>query len=136
MNYTDGAEIMTNPVELRYAKTHEWIRQEDSGELTVGITDHAQDLLGDLVFAELPEIGATFDAGEVCMLLESVKAASDIYMPVSGEVIAVNQALEDEPELINQDAFNDGWLFKLQPKEVTELGNLLTAEAYEISLDE
>lgn len=135
MNYTGEADEMTNPVELYYAETHEWVRQEDDGSLTVGITDHAQDLLGDLVFAELPEVGATFEAGDVCMLLESVKAASDIYMPVSGEIIAVNTALEDEPELINQDAFVEGWLFKVQATDSAGLDKLLSAEAYETSLD-
>tara|TARA_R110002050_G_scaffold9504_1_gene33381 strand:+ start:543951 stop:544334 length:384 start_codon:yes stop_codon:yes gene_type:complete len=127
---------MSNPSSLKYAETHEWIRREDSGELTVGITDHAQDLLGDLVFAELPEIGQRFAAKEECMLLESVKAASDIYMPVSGEISAINTALADEPELINQEPFSGGWLFKIQPDNVDDITSLLSAEAYEQSLDE
>jgi len=127
---------MTNPNSLKYTATHEWIRREDSGELTVGITDHAQDLLGDLVFAELPEIGQRFPAKEACMLLESVKAASDIYMPVSGEISAINTSLDDEPELINQQPFGDGWLFKIQPDNVSDIDGLLSAEAYEQSLDE
>tara|TARA_R110001606_G_scaffold361754_7_gene515359 strand:+ start:280210 stop:280593 length:384 start_codon:yes stop_codon:yes gene_type:complete len=126
---------MSNPSSLKYAETHEWIRCEDSGELTVGITEHAQDLLGDLVFAELPEIGQRFAAKEECMLLESVKAASDIYMPVSGEIIAINMALVDEPELINQEPFGDGWLFKIQPDNAADIDGLLSAEAYEQSLD-
>jgi len=127
---------MSNPSSLKYADTHEWIRLEDSGELTVGITEHAQDLLGDLVFAELPEIGQRFAAKEECMLLESVKAASDIYMPVSGEISAINIALADEPELINQAPFGDGWLFKMQPDNAADIDGLLSAEAYEQSLDE
>lgn len=126
---------MSNPSFLKYAETHEWIRREDSGELTIGITEHAQDLLGDLVFAELPEIGQRFAAKEECMLLESVKAASDIYMPVSGEISAINTALTDEPELINQQPFGDGWLFKIQPDNVADIKELLSAEAYEQSLD-
>lgn len=127
---------MTNPIELRYAKTHEWTRREEDGTLTVGITDHAQDLLGDLVFADLPEPGSSYNSGEVCMLLESVKAASNIYMPVSGEIIAINQSLEDEPELINSDAFTEGWLFKIQPEDVTAFDKLLSADDYEASLNE
>jgi len=127
---------MSNPISLKYTDTHEWIRLEDNGELTVGITDHAQNLLGDLVFAELPEIGQRFPAKEQCMLLESVKAASDIYMPVSGEISAINTSLVDEPELINQHPFGDGWLFKIQPDNATDIDGLLSAETYEQSLDE
>jgi len=127
---------MSNPSSLKYADTHEWVRLEDSGELTVGITDHAQDLLGDLVFAELPEVGQRFTAKEECMLLESVKAASDIYMPVSGEITAVNTKLEDEPEVINEDSFGEGWLFKIQADNSTDIEGLLSAEGYENSLDE
>jgi len=127
---------MSDPSSLKYAETHEWVRPEDDGELTVGITEHAQDLLGDLVFAELPEVGQRFAAKEECMLLESVKAASDIYMPVSGEISAVNMALVDEPELINQQPFADGWLFKIQPDNVADIDALLSAEAYEQSLDD
>lgn len=126
---------MSNPSSLKYAETHEWIRREDNGELTIGITEHAQDLLGDLVFAELPEAGQRFSAKEECMLLESVKAASDIYMPVSGEISAVNTALVDEPELINQAPFGEGWLFKIQPDNIDDVNGLLSAEAYEQSLD-
>jgi len=127
---------MSNPSSLKYADTHEWVRLEDSGELTVGITDHAQDLLGDLVFAELPEVGQRFSAKEECMLLESVKAASDIYMPVSGEISAVNTKLEDEPEIINEDSFGEGWLFKIQADNSDDVEGLLSAEGYESSLDE
>jgi len=127
---------MSNPSSLKYADTHEWVNLEDSGELTVGITDHAQDLLGDLVFAELPEVGQRFSAKEQCMLLESVKAASDIYMPVSGEISAVNTKLEDEPEIINEDSFGEGWLFKIQADNTSDIEGLLSAEGYETSLDE
>jgi glycine cleavage system H protein len=128
---------MSNPSSLKYADTHEWIRPEEvGGELTVGITEHAQDLLGDLVFAELPEVGQRFAAKEECMLLESVKAASDIYMPVSGEITAINMALVDEPELINQQPFGDGWLFKIQPDNATDIDGLLSAESYAQFLDE
>jgi glycine cleavage system H protein len=127
---------MSNPSSLKYAKTHEWVKLEASGELTVGITDHAQDLLGDVVFAELPEVGQRFSAQEECMLLESVKAASDIYMPVSGEIAAINLKLGDEPEIINEDSFGEGWLFKVQADNVTDIEALLSAEGYETSLDE
>ncbi|NQY27784.1 MAG: glycine cleavage system protein GcvH [Piscirickettsiaceae bacterium] len=127
---------MSDPASLKYADTHEWVRIEESGELTIGITDHAQDLLGDLVFADLPEVGQRFSAQEECMLLESVKAASDIYMPVSGEITAINSALEDEPEIINEDAFGDGWLFKIQPDNRNDINAMLSAEAYEASLDD
>lgn len=127
---------MTTPTSLKYADTHEWVRLEKTGEITVGITDHAQDLLGDMVFAELPEVGQRFIAKEQCMLLESVKAASDIYMPVGGEISAVNTNLEDEPELINQDSFGDGWLFKLQPDNASDVDALLSADDYEATLDE
>jgi glycine cleavage system H protein len=127
---------MSDLSSLKYADTHEWVRLEDSGELTVGITDHAQDLLGDLVFAELPEVGQRFSAQEECMLLESVKAASDIYMPVNGEIAAINTRLVDEPETINEDSFGEGWLFKVQPDNVSDIESLLSAEGYEISLDQ
>lgn len=122
--------------QLKYAASHEWVRVEEDGQITVGITDHAQDLLGDLVFADLPEVGQTFSREAVCMTLESVKAASDIYMPLSGNIVAINSALEDEPELINQDAFGDGWLFKLAADDISQLDSLLTESEYEASLDE
>jgi len=127
--------MSSEPSDLRYAESHEWVSVEDTGELTVGITEYAQDLLGDLVFAELPEVGQRFAAQEQCMLLESVKAASDIYMPVSGEISAINSALEESPELINEDAFGEGWLFKFQPDNMSDIDALLSAEAYEKSLD-
>ena len=127
---------MTNPEQLKYAVSHEWIRIEDSGELTVGISDHAQDLLGDVVFAEFPKLEHYIKANQACMLLESVKAASDIYMPVSGKIIAINKALEDEPELINQDPYGEGWLFKIAPDNTVDVDVLMSLSEYEASLDE
>jgi glycine cleavage system H protein len=127
---------MENPTSLKYAETHEWVKSDDSSEITVGITDHAQDLLGDLVFAELPEVGQRFSAKEEVMLLESVKAASDIYMPVNGVISAVNTALEDSPELINEDSFGEGWLFKFEADNSSDIEGLLSAEEYESSLDD
>ena len=125
-----------NPSELYYAKTHEWVRREEDGTVTVGITEHAQDALGDVVYVETPEVGDSIAAGEQAGVVESVKAASDIYAPVTGEVIATNEALEDAPETVNSDAFNDGWFFKLQPEDIGELDALMSAEAYEQFCDE
>lgn len=118
------------PNDLKYAKSHEWVRDEEDGTVFVGITEHAQEMLGDLVFVELPELGVTVDAGSECAVVESVKAASDVYSPVSGEVIAVNEALADAPETVNQDAFGDGWLFQVKLSAPAELDDLLDAEAY------
>ena len=118
------------PAELKYTKSHEWVRDEGDGTVTVGITDHAQEALGDLVFVELPEVGASLDAGSECAVVESVKAASDVYSPVSGEVTDVNEALADAPETINGDAFGEGWMFKLRLSEPDQLGDLLDADAY------
>ena len=122
------------PAELKYASSHEWARLEGD-VVTVGITDHAQDALGDVVYVELPEIGSAVSAGEEAGVVESVKAASDIYSPISGEVIAINAILEDEPETINSDAYNDGWFFKVKISDASELENLLTAEAYQATVD-
>mgnify|MGYP001195765400 FL=1 len=118
--------------ELRYASTHEWVLVEEDGTVVVGITDYAQDALGDVVYAELPELGATFEVGAEVAVLESVKAASDIYAPVAGEVVAINEALEDEPELINDSPYDEGWLFKLAPTSEfeSETQALLTAAEY------
>ena len=127
---------MTNPEQLKYAKSHEWVRVEDNGELTIGITDHAQDQLGDVVFADLPTAGQNLAAEQACMLLESVKAASDIYMPVSGKIIAVNTALEDAPENINEAPYGDGWLFKIVPDDLADIEGLLSLSEYDASLDE
>ena len=124
------------PSELKYASSHEWARLEEDGTVTVGISDHAQDALGDVVFVELPEVGNSLAAGEEAGVVESVKAASDIYAPVGGEVIAVNDQLEDEPETVNSDPYNDGWIFKLQPSDASELDALLSAEDYQSKCDE
>jgi len=118
------------PSELKYVASHEWVRVEGDGTVTVGITDHAQDLLGDVVFVELPEVGAEIAAGEEAGVVESVKAASDIYAPIAGEVIAVNEELEDSPELVNSDPYGDGWFFRLKVTEPDELAELLDAEGY------
>jgi glycine cleavage system H protein len=118
------------PAELKYAKTHEWARLEDDGTVTVGISDHAQHALGDVVFVELPEVGAELTAGSEAGVVESVKAASDIYAPVSGEVIAINEKLVDVPETINGDPYGDGWFFRLRPSDASELDELLDAEGY------
>ena len=118
------------PKELKYLDTHEWARDESDGSVTVGITDHAQDSLGDVVYVELPELGSTINAGEETGVVESVKAASDIFAPVSGEVIAVNAALEDEPETINGSPYGDGWFYKVKMSDPTELEQLLDAEGY------
>jgi glycine cleavage system H protein len=119
------------PVELKYASTHEWARLEDDGTVTVGITDHAQAALGDVVFVETPEVGVVLAAGDDAGVVESVKAASDIYSPVGGEVIEINRQLEDDPETVNSDPYNDGWFFKLQPSDPTELDALLSAGDYQ-----
>ena len=118
------------PSELKYSKSHEWVRNEDDGTVTVGITDHAQALLGDLVFVELPEAGTEVTAGAECAVVESVKAASDVYSPVTGEVTEVNEALADAPETINSDAFGEGWMFKVRLSDETELEELLNADGY------
>ena len=117
------------PTDLKYTKSHEWVRTEADGTLTVGITDHAQEALGDIVFLELPETGRNVAAGEACAVIESVKAASDIYAPVSGEVVAANEAVLDAPECVNADAYA-AWLFRIKPADAADLGSLLDAAAY------
>ncbi|MCE9679379.1 glycine cleavage system protein GcvH [Shewanella sp. AS1] len=124
------------PAELKYASSHEWVRKESDGSYTVGISEHAQELLGDMVFVELPEVGDTVSAGDDCAVAESVKAASDIYAPLSGEVIAVNESLEDSPELVNSDAYGDGWFFRIMPSDESEIGSLLDADGYQAVIDE
>lgn len=124
------------PNELKYARTHEWARLEDDGTVTVGISDHAQNALGDVVFVELPEVGAELTAGSEAGVVESVKAASDIYAPVSGEVIAINDKLVDVPETINGDPYGDGWFFRVRPSDIGELDELLDAEGYRAVADE
>jgi glycine cleavage system H protein len=118
------------PSELKYASSHEWVLLEEDGSVTVGISDHAQDALGDVVFVELPEVGDSLAAADEAGVVESVKAASDIYAPLTGEVIAVNALLEDAPETVNSDPYNDGWFYKLKPSDPTELDSLLSAEDY------
>lgn len=119
------------PTELKYASSHEWARLEEDGTISVGITDHAQEALGDVVFVELPEVGSTLAAGDEAGVVESVKAASDIYSPVGGEVVAINERLEDEPETVNADPYSDGWFFRLQPSDSSELEELLSADDYQ-----
>lgn len=123
------------PLDLKYASSHEWARLEDDGTVVVGITDHAQDALGDIVYVELPEIGSEVDAGAEVAVVESVKAASDIYSPVSGEVVRVNSALEDEPELVNSSPYEDGWMFVVSLNDGEGLFNLMDAEDYQNSVE-
>ena len=118
------------PGDLKFLSSHEWARVELDGTITIGISDYAQDLLGDIVFVELPEVGQSVDAENDTAIVESVKAASDIYSPLSGEVIEVNSLLEDQPEIINSSPYEDGWLFKLAPSDIGELDNLLSPEDY------
>jgi glycine cleavage system H protein len=119
------------PSDLRFTKSHEWVRLEEDGTVTVGISDHAQELLGDLVFVELPEVGASISADEACCVVESVKAASDVYMPITGEILDTNQLLVDEPEIINSSPYDDGWVFKIQPDDVDDIEQLMDASTYE-----
>jgi glycine cleavage system H protein len=119
------------PADLKYASSHEWAREEASDVITVGISDFAQDQLGDVVFVELPEVDAEIEAGDPIAVVESVKAASDIYAPVSGTIIEVNEALEDAPQLVNEDSFEDGWFFKIKMSDPAELSNLMDAESYQ-----
>jgi|TARA_Y100000992_G_scaffold300714_1_gene269933 glycine cleavage system H protein len=118
------------PGDLKFLSSHEWARVESDGTITIGISDHAQDLLGDIVFVELPEVGQVFDAEADAAIVESVKAASDLYSPLSGEVIEINSLLEDQPEIINSSPYEDGWFFKLTPSDMSELDNLLSPEDY------
>ncbi|MEP1449278.1 MAG: glycine cleavage system protein GcvH [Paraglaciecola sp.] len=124
------------PADLRFASTHEWVRPEGDGVFTIGISDHAQQLLGDMVFVELPDVGAEVGTGDDIAVAESVKAASDVYAPISGEVVAINEELEDTPELVNSDPYGDGWLFKIKAEDPTEVESLLDAEGYEGSIED
>lgn len=126
---------MELPQNLRYTKTHEWVRLED-GEAVIGITDHAQNLLGDIVFVELPEVESQVQAGNECAVVESVKAAADIYSPVNGEVIAINEALADSPDTVNHDPYQDGWLFKVKLDDPDDLDQLLDAVSYNSNIEE
>jgi glycine cleavage system H protein len=119
------------PGDLKYTKSHEWVRIDDDNLVTVGITDHAQAALGDMVFVETPEIGAEVQAEEACAVVESVKAASDIYSPIGGEIIEANHNLADSPELVNDQPYADGWIFQLRVADIDELENLMDAEGYE-----
>jgi len=121
---------------LKYIASHEWIRVDDDGTCTVGVTDHAQEALGDVVFVELPEVGAELDAGDDAGVVESVKAASDIYSPLSGEIVAINEELEDSPETVNSSPYGDGWFFQIKLSDPTELDDLLDADAYQAVCDE
>ena len=118
------------PSELRYTESHEWVRRNEDGTLTVGITDHAQHLLGDIVFVETPEAEDTFTSGDDCAVIESVKAASDVYCPIDGEVVEGNEALSDAPETINSDPYGDGWIFKIKPEDDGAYDELMDADAY------
>jgi glycine cleavage system H protein len=118
------------PGDLKFLSSHEWVRVEPDGAVTIGISDHAQDLLGDIVFVELPEIGQSIDAETDAAIVESVKAASDVYSPISGEVTEVNPLLEDQPEIINSSPYEDGWFYKMIPSDLGEIENLLSPEDY------
>ncbi|MEX2164501.1 MAG: glycine cleavage system protein GcvH [Sulfuricaulis sp.] len=119
------------PKELKYSKSHEWLKLNSDGTVTVGITHHAQDLMGDMVYVELPSAGTTVTAGKECGVVESVKAASDVYAPVSGEIVEANGTLADAPETVNKDCYGAGWMFRLKPASNSELDGLLDAKAYE-----
>ena len=127
---------MSDASELRYLATHEWGRIDEEGILTVGISEHAQDLLGDIVFVELPDIGKELDAEEESAIVESVKAASDVYAPLSGEVIEINEKLLDEPEIVNNSPLEDGWFFKIKLNDSTAFESLMTEEEYNASCED
>ena len=121
---------MNNPADLRYTSSHEWLRVEADGTATVGITFHAQDALGELVYVELPQIGRQLAQGDACVVVESTKAASDVYAPVAGEVVAVNTALAEAPQTVNESPYADGWLFRIRPSDPAQVDALLSADAY------
>ena len=123
------------PTDLKYTKSHEWVRAQKDGTVTIGITDHAQDLLGDMVFVEVPDVGRTLKAGEACAVVESVKAASDVYSPISGAVAEANEALSGSPELVNNEPYAAGWIMVLKPSDTAELDGLMDATAYQTFLD-
>ena len=124
------------PGDLKFLKSHEWLRIEGDGLATVGISDHAQGLLGDLVYVELPAVGDDVEAGNACAVVESVKAASDVYAPVSGKIVEVNESLADKPETINEDAFGDGWLFVIRMSEPEQANELLNADDYAATMED
>ena len=123
------------PSELKYSKSHEWVRVNEDGTVTVGITDHAQELLGDLVYVEVPEPGSELDAEQACAVVESVKAASDVYAPIAGSVVEVNESLADNPEAVNRDAYGDGWIMKLKPADGSAVTGLMDAGEYQELVD-
>lgn len=128
----DGERTMSNiPNELKYVDSHEWLRLEEDGTVTIGITDHAQELLGDIVYVELPEIDAEIAAGAEAGVVESVKSASDIYLPIAGKIVAINEVLADQPETVNASPYEDGWFFRIQPNDVKDLDALMDAAAYQ-----
>ncbi len=127
------SEVRSN---LRYASTHEWLDVQEPGVATIGVSDFAQSQLGDLVYVELPEVGASIAAGSECAVIESVKAAGDIYSPVSGEIVAINEGLIDNPELISDLPYEDGWLFKVQMSDNDEVEQMLDAEQYQLQIEE
>lgn len=122
------------PADLKYVASHEWLRQEADGTVTVGITHHAQDLLGDIVYVELPEVGANVEVDAEIAVVESVKAASDVYAPISGEIVEVNEALVDAPETANEDPYGEGWFFKIKPTNPDDYNNLMDADEYQDSI--
>ena len=124
------------PSDLKYISSHEWVRLEDDGTVTTGITDHAQELLGDVVYVELPDVDSEVALEDEIAVVESVKAASDIFAPLSGTVIAVNEDLEDAPETVNSSPYDDGWMFKMQPSELSELDGLIDAESYQNEIED
>jgi glycine cleavage system H protein len=125
---------ITNPVDLKYTASHEWIRENGDGTVTVGITGHAQDALGELVYVELPTVGRVLKAGEACVVVESTKAASDVYAPLSGEVVAVNDVLGDAPQTVNEAPFEGGWIFKIKVADSAQIAILMNSQAYEATL--
>jgi glycine cleavage system H protein len=124
------------PSDLKYISSHEWIRMEDDGTVTIGITDHAQELLGDVVYVELPELDSEVALEDEIAVVESVKAASDIYAPLSGTIIAINEELEDAPETVNSSPYDDGWMFKMKPSEPSEIDGLIDAESYQNEIED
>jgi glycine cleavage system H protein len=125
--------VLSSPTDLKYTSSHEWVRDNGDGTLTVGITDHAQDALGELVYVELPQTGRQVTAGEACVVVESTKAASDVYAPVAGEIVAVNDGLADAPQQVNEAPFEKGWLFRLKPQDPAATGSLMSAVDYDRS---
>ena len=121
---------MPYPTDLKYTESHEWLRAEKDGTITVGISSHAQDELGELVYVELPDAGRVLEAEEACCVVESTKAASDVYAPIAGTVVAVNDALKDAPQTVNEDPFDKGWLFRIKPRDAADLGKLMSADDY------